>query len=183
MVIKITFSFIFILLLGMVLVGCNSSNENANNAVEEKVISQVKEELTNPHLVGYVTNKDEDEILVVNSEAQDFSATGGVSEYYDAVWVSNITTEVEVGERVEVWFDGVVQQSYPGQGAAKKISVIPSVQPKGSKISEAEAIQKAIQQLTLVDKHAVIIVKGVNYNNESSTWNIEINEDSFQIEG
>lgn len=177
------FSFIFILLLGMALVGCTSSNENTSDEVDQKDINQDKEELTNPHLVGYVTNKDENRILIVNSEAKDFSANGGVSEYYDAAWVSNITTELEVGERVEVWFDGVVNESYPKQGVAKKISVIPGEQPKGSKFSEAEVIQKAIQHLELENEHAVIKLKSVNYNNESSTWNIEINEDSLQIEG
>ncbi|MDO9533898.1 MAG: hypothetical protein Q7J85_00900 [Bacillota bacterium] len=39
-----------------------------------------------PGMIGYVMSREDDRILVINPEAYDFSATGGISEYYDAIW-------------------------------------------------------------------------------------------------
>ncbi|MFE8696434.1 YobA family protein [Cytobacillus sp. FJAT-53684] len=160
--------FILFLLIGAVITGCNKEN-TSDQVVEE------------PHLSGYVTNKDENRILVVSPIAQDFSENGGVKEYYDAAWVGNVTIDVEIGGRVEVWFDGGVNESYPKQGSARKISVIPSESPNNAKMNESEAIKKAIEQFQLVDDQAFIKVKHVNYNKETSTWEIQINEESIQI--
>src|SRR5690554_5936266 len=66
-------------------------------------------------MVGYIMDIDSGgRILVVDPVAQDFSNTGGVDEFYNAIWFSDAPQEVELGERVEVWFDAVAE-SYPGQ--------------------------------------------------------------------
>jgi hypothetical protein len=57
------------------------------------------------------------------------SSTGGVKEFFDAVWISNIPQDVKVGQKVQVWFEGAVATSYPGQAMTNKISILPSNEP------------------------------------------------------
>ncbi|MBU8907691.1 DUF3221 domain-containing protein [Desertibacillus haloalkaliphilus] len=146
---------------------------------------QDNEEIANPDIVGYVTNKRENHILVVSIEAQDFSETGGADEFYDASWVSttHVDEEVDIGERVEVWFDGGVNESYPTQAAAKQINILESNQPKGAEMTEQEAIAQVIAQLDDADEHTAIIVKKVSFNPETLLWEIEVNDEVIQIEG
>ncbi|MBA9029445.1 DUF3221 domain-containing protein [Peribacillus huizhouensis] len=188
---KATFNFyILVLLLGVSLMGCTLNNENVGEKEEDEEINQInetKETITNfTQLVGYVTKKDENKILVVSPEPEDYSANGGEREHYDAVWIStsNIAEDILVGQRIEVLFEGSVFLIYPGQGSAKDISVQSTETQKNSKISEVEAIQEAINQLETDDfKNSVIIVKSVNYDDETSSWYIDLNDDNFQIEG
>jgi hypothetical protein len=187
---KVTFKFFnLILLLCVSLLGCSSINESVGEKEEEEInqINDSEEKVTDfVKLVGYVTKKSENEILVVSPEPEDYSANGGEKVHYDAVWVStsNIKEEILVGQRIEVLFDGPILLSYPGQGTAKDISVESTEKPKNSKISEVEAIQKAIKRLETDDnKNTVIIVKSVNYDEETSIWNINLNDGDFQIEG
>ncbi|MGO4887630.1 YobA family protein [Anaerobacillus sp. MEB173] len=167
---KRIYSFLLILIMGISLLACNSAGDN-----------QLDDELQgSPHLVGFITNKDDHRILVVSSEAQDFSSTGGVSEFYDAAWVSNVTEDVEIGMEVEVWFDGAVAESYPAQGSAKKINILPPIHPEGATLNKAEATKKALEQLAN-DQYDLMIVKNVTFNADSLVWELTINETSIEI--
>ena len=73
-------------------------------------------------------------ILVVDPVAQDFSDTGGIEEFYNAIWFSNAPQEVEPGNKVEVWFD-IVAESYPGQSEALDIKIIQEEVPEGADLS------------------------------------------------
>ncbi|MFJ7975764.1 DUF3221 domain-containing protein [Peribacillus sp. NPDC096379] len=187
---KATFNFyILVLLLGVSLMGCTSNNVNVSVKEDEEInqISETKETTTNfTQLVGYVTKKDENKILVVSPEPEDYSANGGESEHYDAVWIStsSITEDILVGQRIKVLFEGSVFLPYPRRGTAKDISVQSTETQKNSKISETEAIQEAINQLdTDAIENSIIIVKSVNYDDKTSSWYIDLNDDNFQIEG
>jgi type 1 fimbria pilin len=43
-------------------------------------------------IAGYVMNKKDGKILVVNPDVQDFSSTGGVKEHYSAIRFSNCSS-------------------------------------------------------------------------------------------
>jgi hypothetical protein len=68
-------------------------------------------------LEGYVTKKEDKRILVVSIIKKDLSSLGGIKEYYEADWVSKAPQEIEVGQKVQIWFEGAIATSYPGQAA------------------------------------------------------------------
>ncbi|MCY9667663.1 YobA family protein [Paenibacillus alginolyticus] len=92
------------------------------NTVETK---QSPEEETNKssstELVGYVTSIENQRALVVSPISKEINQTR--KEFYDAVWVSNMPHEPEVGQYVHVWFDGAIATSYPAQGKASKVTI------------------------------------------------------------
>jgi len=150
---------IFVLLLSLTisLLGCSSDNSNDEAGI-----------------TGYVMNKENDRILVVSSEAQDFSDSGGLDEFYNAIWFAKAPKDIIIGEKVMVWFD-IVAESYPGQSEIKKIAVIPSSLPKGADLTEADAIYKALTSPN-IDINQVLAVKSVEYNSQEDNWNIKIKE-------
>ncbi|WP_165763785.1 DUF3221 domain-containing protein [Halalkalibacter urbisdiaboli] len=182
---KRTWIIIFcVLLLGTLLLGCAPQNEGVAEKVDrvEAVAddSNDAKKSTSPDFFGYVTAKKANKVLVVSPELEKNGEDSSMREHYDAVWVNVSTDDVKVGHQVAVWFDGVVLFSYPGQATAKEIIVQPSTQPVNSNISEAEAIEKAINQ---VGNDVFIVVKNANYNDLTATWSIEINDELVEIKG
>ncbi|MDA3130864.1 YobA family protein [Aliibacillus thermotolerans] len=121
-------------------------------------------------MTGYVMEKEDNRILVVDSEAQDFNETGGSDEFYNAIWFSNVPEEVELGDKVRVWFD-ITLESYPGQSEANNIEIIPSETPEGASLTESEALQRA---LVTHETEGVFAVTVIEFDQESSTWHIEL---------
>jgi len=54
---------------------------------------------------GYVVERKDNSILVVDPAYEDFSANGGGNRYYPAKWFSN-APDPQIGSYVEVWTDG-----------------------------------------------------------------------------
>src|SRR5690554_3722353 len=105
------------ILIVLSLTGCGTASDGSNSSGDKS------NDESEPGMIGYVVAKEGERILVVESEAQDFSSTGGISEFYNAIMFSNVPKDIEIGEKVKVWFD-IVAESYPGQSAATKIEVI-----------------------------------------------------------
>lgn len=156
------------LLLILVACGINSEGTNAQGETDGN-------RATNPDIEGYVVDKSGGRILVVDPNPQDFSSTGGVSEFYDAIWFSNADEAIKVGEKVQVWFDAVAE-SYPGQAKALKTKVIQSVKPNGADLTEAEAIQKALVNGEKPDAFITVIVS-TEYDAATDIWKIFIKYD------
>ncbi|RDW20972.1 YobA family protein [Oceanobacillus chungangensis] len=123
-----------------------------------------------PGITGYVIDKIEESILIVNPEAVDFSETGGKEEFYDAVWANNSPEDIKVGDQVNVWFDAGVQESYPGQASVGKIEIIPSSTSEGATLSDNEALNKAITAMTL--KNKLFTVRSIVYDSDKERWTI-----------
>ncbi|TVX98007.1 DUF3221 domain-containing protein [Cohnella terricola] len=123
--------------------------------------------------VGYIVKKEGDRILVVSDKEQDFSANGGASHYYEAIWFSNAGKSNSVGDRVVVRVDGGINASYPGQGRARSVKVIRSAKPEGAKLTEAEAIRRALISPEIVDVIAPV-VKSAEFDASSREWRIAI---------
>ncbi|MFX3632526.1 MAG: YobA family protein [Candidatus Pristimantibacillus sp.] len=128
-----------------------------------------------PGYIGYVVNKEEGRILVVDGIAVDYSATGGMNPYYSAAWYSSTEdlSEVEIGQKVGVWSEGEMLTSYPGQGQADHVSIIQTEQPVGAILSQSEAIRKALAS-DLIKDYEVPIITGVTYDAGESSWLIEV---------
>ena len=153
--------FILVLIFVFTFSGCNGNN--ASNTPD-----------TEPGMVGFVMDSDNGRILVVDPVAQDFSSTGGVNEFYNAIWFSNVPDGVKTGNKVKVWFD-IVAESYPGQSEALDIEIIPSNKPSGADLNESEALNKALTS-DEIDTSWPTVVKTINYNSQADNWEIEIRE-------
>ncbi|WP_089651909.1 DUF3221 domain-containing protein [Halobacillus aidingensis] len=131
-----------------------------------------------PDIYGYIMEKDRDEILVVNPEGKDFSHTKKEEDYHEAVRV-RMNTDAEVGDVVEVWFDGGVAESYPGQAIGDKIKVVPENKPDSADLYPSEALKKAIEQHTL--GQGVVVVESSTYEGEEDQWQITL-KNTFSTE-
>ncbi len=127
-----------------------------------------------PNITGYVMDISGDSILVINTEPEDYSGTGGVEEFYDAVWVSNVTESVAVGEQVNVWFEGGVNESYPAQAGMGELEIIDSRIPNGASLSEAEALRAALSQESF-DAES-LAVRSISYDDNEAEWVIELRD-------
>lgn len=158
-------SFILVLILTLSLLGCNSNNISDDEKNDPSVDMEI---------IGYVMQKDNERILVISQSAQDFSSTGGVKAYYDAIWFSKAPKEVEVGDKVSVWYD-FVAESYPGQSEVKHIDVISSQKPNGANLTESEALKKALESEE-IKASDITVLKSIVYDKQADRWNIELKE-------
>ncbi|MGM0843896.1 MAG: DUF3221 domain-containing protein [Bacillota bacterium] len=143
------------------------SNENGNKDGEE------------PGITGFVMDKEGQQILVVSTQAKDYSDNGGIKEYYDAVWASEAPNDVNVGEQVKISFDGGMDTSYPGQAAVGKLEVIPSSSPEGAALSEAEALNRALSQNKF--ENEILTAVTISYEADKNEWSIILkNTDSYK---
>jgi len=170
---------IIIVLLAVTLIVFAQKNNNDSSMDNDAAgVSQEDEKTSDadsePGITGYVMKKENGRILVVNTDAQDFSANGGVDEYYEAIWFSKVPENINVGEKVAVWFD-VVLESYPGQSEIKDIKVITGEKPEGAQLTEAEAINMALTS-EKVNSETLLVVKSVEYDEQSHAWNVRLKE-------
>lgn len=132
-----------------------------------------------PGITGYVMDKEGRQILVVSTEAKDYSENGGIEEFYDAVWASEAPKDVLVGEQVKIWFDGGMDTSYPGQAAVGKLELMPSSSPEGATLSEAEALNRALSKTVL--ENEILTAQSISYNSDEDQWSIILkNTDSYE---
>jgi hypothetical protein len=150
----------------------------------EQVMNQVGF-VTAPGMTGYVMAREDDSILVVESVPQDFSATGGIQEFYSAARFSNAPRDVELGMKVNIWY-AMMLDSYPGFSAVEHIEVIPSPKPAGAVLTESEALNRVlISQFFLTARteddsgflaNKVMAVKSIGYNAETGSWSISLRD-------
>lgn len=145
--------------------GCNSGSDPNKNGSEDVNDSK-------PGIEGYVTKKEDGRILVVDPESQDFSSTGGADEFYNAIWFSDAPKEIEVGEKVQVWFEAV-DTSYPGQSKAVRVSVIPTEIPDDTDLTEPEVIRSALASKEL-EPGKITVVRAVGYDKTSDVWHVQL---------
>lgn len=158
-----------IVLLLFILVGCSNENGNDYGGEPEAGLG----------ITGYVMDKEGQRILVVSTEAKDFSGNGGIEEYYDAVWASKSPIDVKVGEQVKIWFDGGVETSYPGQAAVGKLEVMPSSTPKGATLSDTEALNIALSKENF--ENEILTAQSISYDSDRDEWSIKLrNTDSYE---
>lgn len=125
--------------------------------------------------VGYIVKKEDNRILVVNSDVRDFSANGGASNYYEAIWFSNVPFNIEVGQHVEVMADGAIADSYPAQGTAGTVSVYEVEKPEGAEFTQEEAIVKALST-SEVSGYEIPVIKEVKYKAATSQWLVYVTQ-------
>lgn len=164
---KRVFSFALMIISILLLLGCNRSNLNVGN-------EKLKTPSTEAGIIGYVIKIENERILVVSQEVKDFSSTGGVKEYYDAIWFSKTPKGINIGDKVKVWYNEVLQ-SYPGQSEAVHLEVVSSQNPTGANITESEALLKALTSQE-IDTNMITVVKSIQYDNQTDKWDITLKD-------
>ena len=128
---------------------------------------------------GYVVKIENERFLVVDPLPQDYSSTGGMREFFDAIWFSNVPKDIRVGQKVQVWFHNVAT-SYPGQSRAEKVSILPDHHPVKANLSGSEAIRKSLESEKLKETD-IPLIKAVNYNPETDIWTIQIKQGKDEV--
>ncbi|WP_084780456.1 YobA family protein [Bacillus massilinigeriensis] len=170
---KMIFFISVIPLFGLLLLGCGTQDKGEIGSIDDK--------MTDPDIEGYIVKMTEQGILVVSVESEDLSSTGGKEEFYNAVWASNVNREVDIGQRVRVWFDGPIMESYPGQGKANKVIPVFSEKKLGANLTEELAIKRALLDQTKKIKTLFVpAIKKVEYVKETDTWKVEIKDTEGQ---
>lgn len=156
--------------------GCNASIAEDVSPNKEPGIIEAEDFPPNdePGIIGYVMEKEEDRILVISPEAQDFSSTGGISEYYNAIWFANAPKDINIGEKVKVWYEYTLD-SYPAQSEVIHIEVIPAQQHEGANLTEEEALYRALTS-ELIAADGLVVVKAIEYDKENGKWDVELKE-------
>lgn len=159
-----------VLVMTIILLGCGKESvaDGANQQAEAEEESRKEQE---PDLEGFVMRIENSTILVVSEESEDFSATGGMSEFYKAIWVSGVREELNIGQKVQIWIDGPILESYPAQAQVKFIEVLPNERIDGATLTKTDVIQKA---LDAIDTEDVIAIKSMNFDLEAHSWTVEI---------
>lgn len=136
---------------------------------------------TTPSLEGgYVMHIGEDEVLVVGTMPEDFSSTGGQKDFYGAAYYKYPEVDqLKVGQRVHVEMTGPMMHSYPGQGRAKYIEVLPEYKPANAKLSESEVIQKVIEKKKSND---VMIIRSLTFDEEAAVWKVGVKQEEEEYE-
>ena len=147
--------------------GCGGVNVNGGAGMSAGTAAAPA---TPPGMEGYVVAKENGRILVVDPVPLNFSETGGISEYYNAIWFSDAPEHAEVGHRVNVWFDAVAE-SYPGQSRATRTEVLTSPKPERADLSEAEAIRKALEEHPTPWPAAI---RHAEYDADADVWHVQI---------
>lgn len=150
--------FTLVLLFTVLLAGCSGNSRSKGEA----------------GITGYVMKIADERILVVDSEAEDFSSTDGLEEFYNAIWFSNAPDDILVGQKVKVWFD-IVRDSYPGQSEVMHLEIIPGEKPAGANLSESDALFKALTSEDMAGLD-VTAVRLIEYHNEKNLWTIELKD-------
>ncbi|PAQ14175.1 hypothetical protein CD798_11650 [Bacillaceae bacterium SAOS 7] len=151
----------------------------------EKDVSYPPEKTTTtpPKEGGYVMSVSENSMLVVSATSHDFSATGGKQKYFGAISYSfpQANKKLEVGQRVLVEPAGPIMESYPGQGSAKYVEVLPTYQPKTADLTEAEVVHQAIKQ-SKREGGAVLVISQLVFDSKNDQWKVEFTQEEEVFE-
>ncbi|MEC0267017.1 DUF3221 domain-containing protein [Paenibacillus anseongense] len=107
---------LFLLIASLLLNACTNKVEPKQSPLAETNKSGSVE------FVGYITKLENQRALVVSPISKEINQTR--KEFYDARWVSNMPQDVEVGQYINVWFEGSIATSYPAQARASKVTII-----------------------------------------------------------
>lgn len=168
---------VWLLAAAMAISGCGGGIMNGTAGIGSGGDGTAVHNAAPPGMEGYVTAIDGGRMLVVDPVPKDFSSTGGVSEFYEAIWFSGKPDHVEVGQKVQVWFD-IVAESYPGQSAALKVRVMTSPKPQNADLSEAEAIREALSGQSF---EWPVGIRDVSYDPDRDVWTVQVRHEGETI--
>lgn len=124
---------------------------------------------------GYVVDRKEDSILVVDPEYEKIGTNEETNRHYPAKWFSN-APDSQIGTYVEVWTDGSPEvEPYPGRARAESIAEYAAATPDGAKISEADAIRGGIY-LSDGKEISLPVIEDVEFHADKGIWTVRMRD-------
>ncbi|WP_223639072.1 DUF3221 domain-containing protein [Planococcus sp. 4-30] len=122
---------------------------------------------------SYIIDMEEDRFLAVEATPKDFSENGGQDEFYSAVHFEfkDAANLLEVGQRVKIEAAGPILESYPGQGRAVFVEVLPTYQPKSADLTEAEVVKRALKGIDQLE-FGIPAIRSVTYHAAEDHWSV-----------
>lgn len=162
-----------ILLVMVILNGCSGNGvEEGDNTVAVDIKG------------SYITKIENDRILAVSNNRQDFSSSGGQEVHYDAVWLQGVKNkDLKVGQRIAFTTKGITLTTYPGSVELDQLEVVNISFPE-SKISPADVIRRVIDKNQSIN---VFVVKSLQYDPIKKKWlisyleGLDVNKDTKVI--
>ncbi|WP_432363406.1 DUF3221 domain-containing protein [Sporosarcina sp. UB5] len=78
--------------------------------------------------------------------------------------------KLKVGQRVKVEASGGIMESYPAQGTAKFVEVMPNYKPVNAEISESEAVAKVLEMDDAKSEMGFVLIDDVTYDEKEMKW-------------
>lgn len=122
---------------------------------------------------NYIISLEEDRFLAVEVQPKNFSENGGQEEFYSAIYYdfTDAGELLEVGQRVKIATAGPILESYPGQGRAVLVEVLPTYQPESADLTEAEVVKRALEGIDQKE-FGVPAIRSVSYSAEEDMWTL-----------
>ena len=158
-----------------ILAGCTSKDTIAKANSVAKTINKPSKE------GSYVVKIEGESVLVVDAKPQDFSATGGIKEFYNAISFSNVKEKLEIGQRVRIEVDGPIMESYPAQAKAGKVEILPMYKPDKADLTEAQVVREAVKIADTKSKWFPAI-RYVEFHEAEDIWKVGIKQEENEYE-
>lgn len=160
---------VLMLLIILILTGCSQQVQKQGEQPPRTDAPREK------GFTGYVVDRKENSILVVDPEHKDIGTNGETSRYYPAKWFSNVP-DSQIGTYVEVWTDGSPEvEPYPGRARAESIAEYAAATPDGAKISEADAIRGGIY-LSDGKEISLPVIENVEFHADKGIWTVRMRD-------
>ncbi|MFS0690146.1 DUF3221 domain-containing protein [Sporosarcina sp. 179-K 8C2 HS] len=78
--------------------------------------------------------------------------------------------KLKIGQRVKVERSGPIMESYPGQGSAKFVEIMPDYKPVNAKLSESQAVAKALALAGERLSNGFVVIEEVSFDEEEGKW-------------
>jgi hypothetical protein len=87
------------------------------------------------------------------------------------------TDKLKVGQRVKVEASGAIMESYPAQGTAKYVEVMPDYKPLNAKLSESQAVAKALEMDDGKSMMGFVLIDKVMFDENEKKWIFKVLKD------
>lgn len=78
--------------------------------------------------------------------------------------------KLKVGQRVNVEASGMILESYPGQGTAKFVEILPDYKPANAKLPESQAVAKALEMAGERLSNGFVVIEEVSFDENEKKW-------------
>lgn len=91
--------------------------------------------------------------------------------------------KLKVGQRVKVEASGGIMESYPAQGSAKYVEILPDYKPAGAQLSESQAFVKAMEKFEAESSGEMdfMVVKEVSFDKAAQQWTFTLVDEGWKV--
>ncbi|WP_339252213.1 DUF3221 domain-containing protein [Sporosarcina sp. FSL W8-0480] len=131
---------------------------------ESRLIAPEQTYTHTPHtdVGGFILSVSEGQFLVAGPDE-----TTGFYKFPEA-------DKLKVGQRVKVEASGGIMESYPVQGTAKFVEILPDYKPVNAKLSESEAVAKALEISGERLSTGYVVINDVIFDENEKKWIFEL---------